>query len=224
MADFMRHDRSDFRCVVGEGQKAAGDEDISRRQGESVDDWRIQHGEAVGRSPGGGRRRDLHENAVEISLRRRRRVDPAERLDQPLALGIGFFGQNRARRRASARDWRAPAADRSKHKPVKPTASPAASAIKARRPRQDASLRPRLSGWPLMAMVSLLLTHRSDAQSRSLPGQRPRFSDRTEHRGRRAPGSSARPARRPAVRLVPKPFSSLRATTIVGPSRGASSR
>ena len=38
MADFMRHDRGDFRRVLGESQKAAGDEDISRGQGESVDD------------------------------------------------------------------------------------------------------------------------------------------------------------------------------------------
>ena len=50
MADFMRHDRGDFRCVLGERQKAAGDEDIPRGQGEGVDDRRIQHGDVVGRS------------------------------------------------------------------------------------------------------------------------------------------------------------------------------
>ena len=98
MADFMRHDRGDFRCVLGEGQKAAGDEDIARGQGEGVDDRRIQHGDAVGRSRGAGGRRDLRENAVEIGLGRRRRVDAAERLDQPLSFRIGLFGRNRARR------------------------------------------------------------------------------------------------------------------------------
>ena len=32
MADFMRHDRGDFRRVLGEGKEPAGDEDIARGQ------------------------------------------------------------------------------------------------------------------------------------------------------------------------------------------------
>ena len=52
MADFMRHDGGHFRRVLGERQEASGDEDIARGQGESVDDRRIQHGDAVGRSSG----------------------------------------------------------------------------------------------------------------------------------------------------------------------------
>ena len=38
MADLMRHDGGDFGRVVGEGEKAAGDENIAGRQGEGVDD------------------------------------------------------------------------------------------------------------------------------------------------------------------------------------------
>ena len=52
MADFMRHDGRDFRCVLGKSKKAAGDEDISRGQREGVDDRRIQYGEAVLRPSG----------------------------------------------------------------------------------------------------------------------------------------------------------------------------
>jgi hypothetical protein len=33
----MRHDGGDFGRVVGEGEKAAGDENIAGRQGEGVD-------------------------------------------------------------------------------------------------------------------------------------------------------------------------------------------
>ena len=56
-----------------------------------------------------------------------------------------------------------------------------------------------------MVAVSLLLSRRRDARFRSSPDRRPRFADRTGHRGRRAPGSSVRPASRAVAPLAPRP-------------------
>ena len=81
VADLMRHDGGDFRRIVGEREKAAGDVNIPRGQGEGVDDRRIQHRDAVGLPRGVRRRREFRENPVEIGLGRRRRIDAAERLD-----------------------------------------------------------------------------------------------------------------------------------------------
>ena len=100
MADLMRHDGGDFGRVVGEGEKAAGDEDIAGGQGEGVDDRRIEHRDAVGLPSGVRGRRELDQDPVEISLGRRRAVDAAERVDEALALRIG---RRRRRRRAARR-------------------------------------------------------------------------------------------------------------------------
>ena len=86
MADLVRHDGGDFGRVVGESQKAAGDEDIAGRKGEGVDDGRIEDGDLVGLSSGVRGRSELDQYPVEISFGRRRAIDAAERVDEALAL------------------------------------------------------------------------------------------------------------------------------------------
>ena len=89
VADLMRHDGGDFGRVVGEREKAAGDENIAGGQGEGVDDRRIQHRDAVGLA------------------RRRPRPAPASR--EPRRDKPGSPAPNRRRRTprsaAFAPDW-----------------------------------------------------------------------------------------------------------------------
>ena len=45
VSDLMRKDAGDLRFVVGQRQQAAGHVDVAPRQGEGIDDRRVQHGE-----------------------------------------------------------------------------------------------------------------------------------------------------------------------------------
>ena len=62
MADLVRHDGGDLGRVVGEREKAAGDEDVARRKGEGVDDRRIEHRDPVGLSSGVRGRSELDQD------------------------------------------------------------------------------------------------------------------------------------------------------------------
>ncbi len=86
MRNLMRHDRCDLGCIVGEGEEAAGHEDVPGGKGESVDDGGIKqsHSEGLGRSVRG----ELEQDRVQISLGPRRVVFASECLHQPLALGV----------------------------------------------------------------------------------------------------------------------------------------
>ena len=177
MRDFMRHDGRDFRRVVGKSKQAARDENISRGQREGVDDRRIEYGDAVLRSGAVRGRPDLHQNAVEIGLGRRRSNRHRQTRRSAACVPDWAFRPKRGAARGSARGRRARAADRSTRKPLSPAPIRPRARSERAAPRQDARLRPRLSGWPLMDAASLLLARRRDAQFLSSPDRRPQFSD-----------------------------------------------
>ena len=85
VGDLVRHHRGDLGSVVGEGEQAAGDENVACGQREGVDDGRIQQRDVInlGRRVACGREPD--ERLVEIIFDRRRIVLAAERVDEPLA-------------------------------------------------------------------------------------------------------------------------------------------
>lgn len=101
MRNLVRHDRGDFGRVVSQREKSAGDEYVPRREGESIDDRRIQHGDAIGLSGPVRRRGQPVQDAAEVGLGCRRMIFAAECLHQPPALGI-----RRSARRMLDRDWR----------------------------------------------------------------------------------------------------------------------
>ena len=85
--DLVRHDRSDLGGVLGEREKATSDEYVAGRQGESVDDRRIEERHPIGLSRRAGGRRKLREHVIEITFCRGRIIFAAKRVDEPLAFG-----------------------------------------------------------------------------------------------------------------------------------------